>query len=411
MKSDLDALMQERGVDALLVVGPGFHNPAMTYLSGGGHMTQADLVKRRGQAPVLFCRSMEREEAARTGLPTYVIDEYPMGEFIKQAGGDLLQATALRYQRMLTDLSLTQGRVALYGQMDAGISYSLFSAISQLLPGLQVFGEMGRPLLLAAMATKDAQEIERIRTIGRITTSVVGDTADFITSHAVRNDVVVKKDGAPLTIGEVKQQIDLWLAQRGAENPEGTIFAIGHDAGVPHSTGINSDPLRLGQMIVFDIFPREAGGGYFYDMTRTWCLGYAPDEAQALYQDVWNAYQTLRGELALGAPTHRYQDRVCDLFEAGGHPTLRQNPATTNGYVHSLGHGVGLHIHENPFFRSGPAEEFLEPGVVITLEPGLYYPERGLGARVEDTLWACPDGQFEPLAEYPYDLVLPMQQG
>ena len=94
-------------------------------------------------------------------------------------------------------------------------------------------------------------------------------------------DMLIGRDGEPVTIGQVKGLINLWLAERGAENPEGTIFAIGRDAAVPHSSGNPSDILRLGQTIVFDIYPCEAGGGYFYDFTRTWCLGYAPDDVQA----------------------------------------------------------------------------------------------------------------------------------
>lgn len=409
MKSDLDALMQARGVDALLVVGPGFHNPFMTYLTGGGHMTLAELVKQRGQTPLLFCRSMEREEAARTGLPVKVIDTYNLDELLKQAGGDLILATALRYQRMLTDAGLTAGRVALYGQLDAGQALGVFSALQEVMPGLQLFGEMGRPLLMEAMATKDESEVARIRRMGQITTRVIGNVADFITAHAVQDETLVRPDGRPLTIGEVKARINLWLAEQGAENPEATIFAIGHDAGVPHSTGLDSDPLRLGRTIVFDIFPQEAGGGYFYDITRTWSLGYATDEALALYEDVRFVYNAVRQALKLGAPTHQYQTLVCDLFEQRGHPTLRSNPQTTDGYVHGLGHGVGLHIHENPFFRTNGPEEFLLPGTVITVEPGLYYPERGLGVRLEDTVYARPDGVFETLADYPQDFVLPMK--
>lgn len=410
MKSDLDALMQARGVDALLVVGPGFHNPFMTYLTGGGHMTLADLVQRRGQTPLLFCRSMEREEAARTGLPVKVIDTYNLEELLKQANGDMILATALRYQRMLTDAGLTTGRVALYGQLDAGLALSVFSVLQELLPGLQLFGEMGRPLLMEAMATKDEGEVARIRHMGQITTRVIGNVADFVTSHAVQDETLVKPDGRPLTIGEVKAHINLWLAEQGAENPEATIFAIGHDAGVPHSTGIDRDPLRLGRTIVFDIFPQEAGGGYFYDITRTWCLGYATEDALALYEDVRFVYNAVRQALKLGAPTHQYQTLVYDLFEQRGHPTLRSNPQTTEGYVHGLGHGVGLHIHENPFFRTNGPEELLLPGTVITVEPGLYYPERGLGVRLEDTVYARPDGVFETLADYPLDFVLPMKR-
>jgi Xaa-Pro aminopeptidase len=260
------------------------------------------------------------------------------------------------------------------------------------------------------MHTKDEQEIERIRGIGKIATQIIGNTADFITSHVVKDELLVHQDGTPLTIGQVKSRIDLLVAEHGAENPEGTIFAMGHDAGVPHSTGNASDALRLGQTIVFDFYPCEAQGGYYYDITRTWCLGYATDEALALYEDVLYVYRQVYSQLRLNAPCRDYQALTCELFESRGHPTQRSHPQTINGYVHSLGHGVGLYIHELPFFRlNGPEQMRLAPGVVITIEPGLYYPDKNLGVRLEDTLWVRPDGIFEVLADYPQDLVLPMK--
>jgi Xaa-Pro aminopeptidase len=208
----------------------------------------------------------------------------------------------------------------------------------------------------------------------------------------------------------MKGLINLWLAERGAENPEDTIFAIGRDAGVPHSSGTPSDLMRLGQTIVFDIYPCEAGGGYFYDFTRTWCLGYAPDAVQALHEQVRTVFHTLKQEIKTGVSFSQSNIRTCELFEAMGHPTPLTNPNTEEGYVHSVGHGVGLKIHERPFSGfSAVKEDILKPGVVITLEPGLYYPERGMGVRLEDTLWARPDGTFEVLAEYPEDLVLPVK--
>jgi Xaa-Pro aminopeptidase len=76
-----------------------------------------------------------------------------------------------------------------------------------------------------------------------------------------------------------------------------------------------------------------------------------------------------------------------------------------------LGHGVGINIHERP--GSGLQlgdNNILKPGVVITIEPGLYYPDKSMGFRIEDTYWVRPDGQFEKLAEYPYDFVLPMKK-
>jgi Xaa-Pro aminopeptidase len=410
MKSDLDALMESQDIDALLVTGPALHNPPMVYLTGGGHLTHADLLKKRGDGTLLFHTDMERDEAARTGLPTKSIADYRWQDLLKAADGDQLKATVLRYKKMFADAGITSGRVALYGKVDAGEAYAIFSGLEKAVPGLSLVGQLDNSLLLQAMATKDSDEVERIRHMGQVTTAVVGEVADFLTSQRVVDDILVKADGQPLTIGEVKHHISLWLAERGAENPEDTIFAIGRDAGVPHSSGKPDDLLRLGQTLVFDIYPCEAGGGYFYDLTRTWCLGYAPDKTLALYEDVHAVYTEILDELEIGVHCPEYQHRACELFEARGHPTIEGDSQTRQGYVHSLGHGVGLNIHERPWFgRNASAEDRLEAGSVFTVEPGLYYPEHGLGVRLEDTVWMRPDGHAEILAEYPLDLVLPMR--
>jgi len=410
MKNDLDALMEANDIDALLVTGPAQHNPAMYYFTGGWHISQADLIKKRGQAPVLFYNSMERDEAAKTGLQTKDLGDFRLRDLLKESNGNQIKATALRYQKMLEELGITSGRVALFGKAEAGAAYAIFSGLEKALPGLSIVGQLDDSLLMQAMATKDEGEIERMRHMGQVTTAVVGQVADFLTAHRVKDEVLVKPDDQPLTIGDVKSRINLWLAERGAENPEGTIFAIGRDAGVPHSAGTPSDPLRLGQTIVFDIFPCEAGGGYYYDFTRTWCLGYAPDEALALYEDVYTVYREILDSLEPGVHCPDYQRRACELFEERGHPTIEKNPQTQEGYVHSLGHGLGLNVHERPWFgRNANAEDRLDPGSVVTIEPGLYYPERGLGVRLEDTVWMRPDGKPEILADFPLDLVLPMK--
>jgi Xaa-Pro aminopeptidase len=410
MKSDIDSLMQALNIDALLVTGPTKHNPLMVYLTGGGNLTGGDLIKKRGEQALLFHYPMERDEAALTGLPTKSLAEYRLQDLFKQFNGDMLQATVRRYQLMLGDMGITSGRVVLYGRTDAGAALAIFSALQQAMPEITFVSELGNSLLLQAMATKDAEEVMRIRQVGQKTALVVGQVADFLSSQRVEDETLVKSDGMPLTIGDMKRRINLWLAECGLENPEDTIFATGYDAGVPHSSGTLSDPLRLGQMIIFDIFPCEPGGGYYYDMTRTWCLGYAPDEAMALYEDVLQVYRQVKSELVVNAPGREYQERTCELFEARGHPTMRTDPQTQVGYVHGLGHGVGLHIHERPTLGNFASDaDRLVPGVVFTIEPGLYYPERCLGARLEDTLWARLDGQFEVLAEYPLDLVLPVR--
>jgi Xaa-Pro aminopeptidase len=413
MKSDLDALMQARNFDAILVLGHAEHNPPMYYFTGGGHVSHAALIKKRGEPAVLFCNDMEREEAAKSGLDVVCFSKYPYAELLKEAGGSPTLMGALRFQRMFADLGISGGRVGVYGHYDLSSVIGVLDQLRRLMPNLEVVGESREDsIFMYAMECKDEAEVARIRKMGRITTAVVGRVAEYLTSRDVRADeVLLKEDGSPLTIGDVKGKINLWLAELGAENPEGTIFAIGRDAGVPHSTGNPEDLLRLGRTIVFDIFPCEQGGGYFYDFTRTWSLGYATPEAQKLYAEVRGAYNKVMENLDLNVVFKEYQRMVCEYYEALGHKTPLNTEAPAEGYVHSLGHGLGLNVHERPWSGLTAADDnILKPGVVVTVEPGLYYPDQGMGARIEDSIWIRPDGKAEVLAEYPYDFVLKMKK-
>lgn len=413
MKKDLDRLMRESQIDAIFIVGAAQHNPSMVYFSGRAHVSQAELIKVMGKEPILyFASAMEREEAAKTGLVSQSIEIYQPKKLLEQAKGDVILARALRYQQMLIDQGVSQGRMAVYGISDAGIAYSVFSTLSRLMPEIEILSEADHTLLGQARMTKDAREIQEIKRMGEITVEVVGLTAEFLTSHKVKDGLLLKDNGEALRIGDVKRQINLWLAERGAENPHGTVFAMGRDAGIPHSSGEDQTALELGKPIVFDIFPCQEQGGYYYDFTRTWCLGFAPDEVSALYEDVKNVYQSVVSSLQVDGLCSSYQKRVCELFEALGHPTVQSNPTTEEGYVHSLGHGVGLQIHERPWFGTNATEkDILAVGSVFTIEPGLYYPSRGMGVRLEDTYVVNPDGRIEPLVSYPMDLVLPIRSG
>jgi Xaa-Pro aminopeptidase len=92
------------------------------------------------------------------------------------------------------------------------------------------------------------------------------------------------------------------------------------------------------------------------------------------------------GSLEAGKQFKHYQDMTCQLFSAMGHATIADRPDITEGYVHSIGHGLGLEVHENPFSGIISAEsDVLKPGVVFTIEPGLYAIEMGI--RIEDTIF------------------------
>ncbi len=412
MKSDLDALMKDHKLDAILVLGNAEHNPPMYYLTGGGHISDAVLIKKRDEQPLLFYSDMEREEAARTGLKTKAFSQFPLKELLQEAEGDQSLADALCLKRIFSDLGV-KGRVGVYGKVEFSSSLAMLDHFRRLAPEMEFVGEpLVGSIFLYAMETKNDEEVGRIRKMGKITTEVVGLVADYLTSREVnRDEVLLQEDGSALTIGDVKRRINLWLAERGVVAAEEIIFAIGRDAGIPHSTGNPNDLVRLGQTIIFDIFPAEPGGGYYYDFTRTWCLGYAPEEAQKLYDQVREIFNLVEAEFDLNAPFKEYQKMVCEYFESRGHKSQLSTNAPLDGYVHSLGHGVGINIHERPFSRLNSGDDQrLKPGVVVTSEPGLYYPDKGMGVRIEDTYWMRPDGTMERLANYPYDFVLRMKK-
>jgi Xaa-Pro aminopeptidase len=402
MKSDLDALIKKASLDAILVLGNAEHNPPMYYFTGGGHVSNAALFKKPGKDPVLYCNAMEREEAAKSDLNVIALRTGPTEVLTKQP------------RDIFDEQGISSGRLGIYGKLDIGEMLVLTGAIREAFPEIELVGEpLEDSIIMRAMETKDLDEVARIRKMGNVTTEVVGIVASYLTHCEVREDeVLLKEDGSPLRIADVKNKISLWLAERGAAEVEGTIFAIGRDAGVPHSLGTPEDLLRLGQTIVFDIFPAEAGGGYFYDFTRTWSLGYATHEAQKLYDEVREVYEKVITNLDLNAGFKEYQKVVCDEFHQNGHNTpMHTEGVLENGYVHSLGHGLGLNVHERPWSRHTVSDDnLLRPGVVFTIEPGLYYPEKGIGVRIEDSYWVRPDGEMERLAEYPYDFVLPMMK-
>ena len=406
MKRDIDKLMDERSIDVAVIQGPVKGSATMYYLVNGAAISHAIVIKRRGKEPVLLCSSMEREEAAASGLETVDTSRYNIVELIKQAGGDRLKAFVEYYRKIFTEFDVS-GRVSFYGLGDAGRNYVFLKALAEAVPEVNVTGEFVDNIFLTARMTKSEQELERIKVVGGKTCEVVGGTIDFIKAHQVKDGVFLKKDGTPLTIGDCKSEIKMALAARKLIEEVDTIFAIGRDAGIPHSRGNDDDPITLGKTLVFDIFPQEGGAGYFFDMTRTFVFGEASQEILDSYATLEECFDKVAAELKAGEKASLYQTMTCDFFEERGIETPRTNPQVRNGYVHSLGHGIGLDIHEKPTLSDMTGnKDVLAPGSVFTFEPGLYYPDKGYGMRIEDVYYVHEDGTMENLTNYPRDLVV-----
>ncbi|MFN2433469.1 MAG: M24 family metallopeptidase [Gemmatimonadota bacterium] len=393
MKSDLDRLLQERDLDALVVTGPdGMSevNAPYRWFVGDAHVTGM-VLKKRGEPPMLLHHDMERDAAAATGLRTVSSSRWPIKQIYESAATQSRARVEL-YRRVFLDLGIG-GRVALTGVDETASALAFWGGLREALPALELVVEADGTVLDEARLTKDADEIERLEEVARETCAIVEDVRALLAGVAAGEAGQAGDADGPLTIGDVRRFVQQRVHARGLSTPGGFILSANRDAGVPHNTGDDGHVLAAGDVVLFDFFPRGSGG-YYHDVSRTWSLGAPRPEVQAVYNDVLGCFGTLLERVQPGASTRELQQQTCEIFEEAGHVTVRQDPSSTSGYVHSLGHGLGLDVHEQPHFPSFRAgrDTRLEPGMVVTIEPGLYYPERGLGVRIEDTVLVTETG-------------------
>lgn len=408
MKSDIDKLMQARELDAVIVTGGEEFNAVRYYLSNGAHITRGEIYKVQGQDMLLVCNGMELEEARKSGLRVEVDADLGYYDISVQENHDPLKTTALFWAKTLSEMGLESGKVGLYGTWEVNATIMLYDVLREYAPQYQFVGEVGTTLFKEAMLTKDSEEIERIQSVAIRTNEAMEAAWNYIAGLKADGKNLLNEDGEKVTIGDIKSLVRRELMARGLEDTD-MIFAQGRDGGFPHSRGEDNMPLQMGQAIVFDLFPREMGGGYFHDMTRTWCIGYAPPEVEELYNTVMEAFDISVETYGFNKPTYHMQEAVLDYFEGKGHPTKRSDPRTMEGYVHSLGHGVGVNIHEGPSISHVRREDIFQVGNTVTIEPGLYYPDKGYGVRVEDFFIVTENGELVSITPFRKDLVIPIE--
>ena len=378
MLSDLDSLLTARSIDTVIVPMHEAMHPSFRWLARGAKLTRGYAIKLAGREPVLVTYPMEREEAAATGLEVRLAHEFDSDRIFKTAA-NAAEGYAELFTNVLRELGSGQ-RIAFYGNAPVHLYFGLIEAMER--RGWQVHRANGEDLIQLARKRKDSWEIDAIRSVGERTEQVIDGVRAML------------RDWSPsLTLGDLKTFVSQEITRLGMVEDHETILSEGRDAGIPHSRGDASAKVRQSVPIVLDIFPFDKASGYFFDTTRTFCVGPIPDELRRLHADVLAAFEHVRDAIRPGTIASSYQSLVCDFFEAKGYDTVRSKPKSESGYVHLLGHGVGLDIHEKPSFSLIPLnQDRIEVGDVIAVEPGLYFPDREIGIRIEDTFVVTEEG-------------------
>ena len=233
---------------------------------------------------------------------------------------------------------------------------------------------------------KTAVEISAVQNAQRAAVAAMNAAIKQISSADIGKDGLLRCGKTVLTSETVRATICHTLLDRECIAAE-TIVACGPHSADPHERG--TGPLRAGQPIVLDIFPRSGKTGYWGDITRTVCRGFAPAELKKMYNAVKAAQAAALKTVKAGAWTDAVHKAAADELIRRGFKTETIN-GRPQGFIHGTGHGVGLEIHEAPRVSAANHQK-LRAGMIITIEPGLYYPDLG-GIRIEDTILVTRDG-------------------
>lgn len=384
MISDLDRVMEERNIGSLIIFGDQtLGNPDLAYVAGTSLPRGGVFLKRKSHPPALIVSNIDIGSARRGRVRQIKsFSDYGYEKIYGRYERD--EARARFYRKMIRDEGLG-GPVVVTGRNDSSSTLYLVDSLRK--QGLKVVGEKSPTIMETVRETKDNAEIRRLREVGKRTCWVVNQTLEFLRTARTKGTRVVYRSKG-LTVGDVKKVISQFLAQKNLVATEDTIFAAGRGSSDPHYGGEDKDSIRPQEPIVFDIFPSEPDG-YWHDTTRTLTYGPPPRKVKEMYQSVLEAQSLALDMVKEGAPCRELMLSVCKLFENRGYPTARQlakgnKEARTRGFMHGLGHGVGLTIGERPYL-SLYGEDRLKRRAVVTVEPGLYDPKYG-GVRLEDTM-------------------------
>jgi Xaa-Pro aminopeptidase len=343
-----------------------------------------------GGKPYIFVSSLEQERIAAVRPDAELIEWGDVGFH------ELLESGMPRDQLVL---EMTARAVARMGLRSAFVDPDFPLAVADRLRADDITLTPDHQTFALRRRAKSAAELAGIRRAQKAAEAGMAAAAAVLREAVPEGEWLVRA-GERVTAEQVRAALRDACAAHGAPAPPDVIVAsvkqgFGHEAG--------SGPLPAHLPIQIDLWPRDEASGCWADMTRTFVVGEVDEATRAQEALVREAFFRVRDAVRPGITGRELHAMTCDVFEAAGHRTQRTGPGEdpNEGFQFSLGHGVGLEVHEDPGMGQSGRDP-LVAGDVLAIEPGLW--ERAIGGvRFEDLLLVTEDG-CEVLTDYPYDL-------
>jgi len=356
-REKLLARMTERGIDAALIVSPTGIDYLTGFRSDPHERFLALLLVAGAKEATLYVPLLEEEAARRSGTSATVVP---------------LSDTEDPYARLTETLPANAAAIGVEKNV---LTLDRAERLTQLAPNAALADVT--PDLEAMRVRKNAEEIAKVQ--------AAVDLIEKVMAHAAQRAVV------GMTELELAAELEYQMKRLGAERPSfASIVLTGSRSALPHGVP-EAVPIREGDFVLIDIGAQA--NGYCSDITRTFLMGEGTKEQERIYEIVLAANRAGIEAARAGVAASEVDRAARDVIAAAGYGDY---------FTHRVGHGFGMDIHEFPSLHgANPAP--LEPGMLFTVEPGIYVPGLG-GVRIEDDVFVREDGTVRVLTSYPKTL-------
>lgn len=375
MLDNIDELMAKYDVAALFLEGKSILKSDLYYMTRFLTVDDVYFVKLREKPGILAATDLVCERAKKYSplRNFHSLSEVWAQAITEGASRDVLDKRIIK--NIATNLLPERGAIGVPRSTDAQHISTLLQQGVEIKPSQNLFFE--------ARETKDKREIKAIQKASLATETTFEHIIDIIQNSEIGPNKVLYYQKEPLTVGRIKRFLEHILVDNDSECDEESIVVSGAKGVDFHYFGLRTDKLRADEPIIIDIFPRRIEERYHADITRTIVRGMLSKKLHRLLEAVESALNAVIDALQPGIPVEDLVKVMTDSFKRDGHESAYRSPGIKQGALHSLGHGIGLNVHEYP--RLSMQSTPLLTHSVLALEPALYYKSIG-GVRIEDNI-------------------------